>query len=70
MDNQKPRESTLLGMIIKQSLFYRCNLFSQLVSIKLLPIIHIPGEKKLGAEVKQQQSATKQNKNSCIITGL
>ena len=39
------------------------------MSIKLLPIIHIPGTKELGVEVKQQLSATKTNYSS-IVTGL
>ena len=44
-NNQKPRQSTL----IKQSLFFTC--VTCLVSMKLLPIIHIPGKEKLGVQL-------------------
>ena len=46
--------------MIKQSPF---TCVTCLVSIKLLPIIHVPGKKELGVEVKQQLSATKTKTN-------
>ena len=64
-NNQKPRESTLWAWL--NSRLFTC--VTCLVSITLLPIIHIPGTKELGVEVKQQLSATKTNYSS-IVTGL
>ena len=53
-NNQKPRESTLWAWLNSCLFTY----VTCLVSIKILPIIHIPGgEKNLGVKVKQELSA-------------